>query len=334
MLKEIIEQKETILRTLEHTSAHLKAFVRTLVKEKGAYMIGSGTAHKAAMVGEYFFASIAERKINVKRSEEMKVFEQFIKRGTSIIAISQSGETADALEVLEYGASHSAKILSITNTPSSSIARMSKQHLAINTGIEKAVASTKAMTAQMALLLLCAYTDAGDVQRGRQILKDTGANINDMLNPRYSKHVEGIAKRIYKNNTLFIIGRNTLYPIALEAAIKIQEVSYIHAQGFAAGELKHGPIALVEKGTVCIVLGDDIETLSNATELKSRGARIIGIAPTKATVFDLWIRVPDCGIAQPLATVIPVQLLAYYLAIARGIDPDMPRNLAKSVTVK
>ena len=133
---------------------------------------------------------------------------------------------------------------------------------------------------------------------------------------------------------MFIIGRGALYPMALEAAIKIQEVSYIHAQGFAAGELKHGPIALIEKRVPCIVLGDDQETISNAIELKSRGARIIGIAPTHADVFDEWIRVPDCDGAQAIASIVPVQILAYHLATLRGLDPDMPRNLAKSVTVK
>ena len=211
---------------------------------------------------------------------------------------------------------------------------MSHHHLALNTGIEKAIASTKAMTAQMALLLLCAYTDGPGISYGRTLLRETGANINDMLNPRYSKHIEKIAGKIHKHENLFIIGRNSLYPIALEAAIKIQEVSYIHAQGFAAGELKHGPIALIEKGTVCIVLGSDKETISNAIELQSRGATILGIAPENNDVFTHWIRVPDCSEAQPIATVIPIQLLAYYLAIKRGLDPDMPRNLAKSVTVK
>ena len=122
--------------------------------------------------------------------------------------------------------------------------------------------------------------------------------------------------------------------MALESAIKIQEVSYIHAQGFAAGELKHGPIALIEEGTPCLVLGDDQETISNATELKARGAMIIGVSPERKDVFDQWLKVPDCNGAQAIASIIPVQILAYHLAILRGLDPDMPRNLAKSVTVK
>ena len=122
--------------------------------------------------------------------------------------------------------------------------------------------------------------------------------------------------------------------MALEAAIKIQEVSYIHAQGFAAGEIKHGPIALIEPGVPCLVLGEDLETISNAVELKSRGATIIGVSNKRAEIFDEWLKVPDCAGAQAIASIIPVQILSYYLAIMRDLDPDMPRNLAKSVTVK
>ena len=341
MIKEIFEQKETILSAVDHTDAAICAFVSELTATRGAYLVACGTAHKAAMVAEYFFADIADMKINVVPASEMPAFEKFVRAGTGLLAISQSGETADVLEVLERGRQKGARILSITNTPSSSIARMSDAHLPINAGPEKAVASTKAATSQMALLFLCAFAASSKKTRiksrmdiGRSAIWNAASALNDMLNPRYARHVEKLARRIARHDNMFIIGRGALYPIALEAAIKIQEVSYIHAQGFAAGELKHGPIALIEKGTPCIVLGDDAETVANAIELKARGARVIGIAPTQPDVFDLWIRTPECGSAQPIATLIPVQLLAYYLAIARNLNPDMPRNLAKSVTVK
>jgi len=206
--------------------------------------------------------------------------------------------------------------------------------LSINAGPEKAVASTKAATAQMALLFLLAYADINSINMGRHILRSTAASINDMLNPRYEEQIRKVAESIVKKDNLFIIGRGALFPMALEAAIKIQEVSYIHAQGFAAGELKHGPIALIEEGTPCLVLGDDQETISNATELKARGAVIIGVSSERKDVFDQWLKVPDCNGAQAIASIIPVQILAYHLAILRGLDPDMPRNLAKSVTVK
>lgn len=341
MIKEIFEQKETILRAIDHSDSALNKFVKELTNSKGIYLVACGTAHKVAMAAEYFFADIANLKINVVPASEMPAFKKFIKKDTALLAISQSGETADVLEILECGKKKGAKVLSITNVPSSSMARMSDAHLSINAGPEKAVASTKAATSQMALLFLCAYAASNKkthakskTDLGRGGIWNTTSAINDMLNPRYAKHIEKIAKKISKHDNLFIIGRGALYPIALEAAIKIQEVSYIHAQGFAAGELKHGPIALIEKGTPCIVLGDDPETVANAIELKARGATTIGIAPTQPDAFDMWIRVPDCNSAQAIASVIPVQLLSYYLAIARKLNPDMPRNLAKSVTVK
>jgi len=334
MLKEILEQKATIRNTLHHSNDLIDAFVRTLHDASDVYIIGSGTAHKAAMVGEYLFARIAHRKVIARQSEEMRTFLPFVTKDSTLLTISQSGETADALEVLECAQKRKSRLLSITNTPSSSIARMSHHHLPLQCGIEKAVASTKAMTAQMALLLLCAYASAKKLSQGKRILTHACAQINDLFTPRYVSHVKAVATKIATCENLFIIGRDALYPIALEAAIKIQEVSYIHAQGFAAGELKHGPIALIEKGSVCIVLGDDPETLTNAHELRARGATLIGISQQRHALFTHWLRAPDCAEAQPIATVIPVQLLAYFLACARGINPDTPRNLAKSVTVK
>jgi glutamine---fructose-6-phosphate transaminase (isomerizing) len=267
-------------------------------------------------------------------ASEMLVFEQFVHGRTAVMAVSQSGETADVLEVLERSKKKGAKILSITNVESSSIARISDVHLPLRIGPEKAVASTKAATAQMALLFLLAHGEVGTLNKGRQILIALTAGINEMLNPRYEKRVEEIAKKIFTAKNLFIIGRKSLYPMALESAIKIMEVSYIHAQGFSAGEMKHGPIALIEKETPCIILGDDQETVSNAMELKARGAKIIGVSPTRAEVFDEWLKVPQAEGAQAIASIIPVQILAYKLAVLRGLDPDMPRNLAKSVTVK
>lgn len=334
MMKEITDQKETLHRAIDHTDAQMRQAVDLLRECNGAYFIACGTAHKAAMVAEYFFADVSRRKVNIVAASEMSHFRQFINDRTALIAVSQSGETADVLEELEYAKKEGAKILSLTNVESSTMARMSDVHLPINAGPEKAVASTKAATSQMALLLLLAYADAGRLNEGREALRTVAGNVNDMINPRYEDHIRTVAESVVHHDNLFIIGRGTLAPMAYEAAIKIQEVSYIHAQGFPASELKHGPIALIEPGCPVVVLGDDPETLSNAQEVKARGAHVIGISPVRAEVFDQWIRVPNCGIAQCIATIIPIQILSYHLAVLRGVDPDMPRNLAKSVTVK
>lgn len=338
MLKEIFEQKETILRAIHQDPKEIEALAELILKARGVFFIGCGTAGKVAQIGEYFFASIAKRHVNFAPASEFRLFHHFLKPETLILAISQSGETADVLEALETGKEAGSTLASLVNVQGSSIARMSDHSLLIKAGPEKAVASTKAATSQIALLFLLAYATAGKIDTGQKLLIETASQINDMLNPRYLEHIESIAARYKDASDMFIIGRGANYPLALEAAIKIQEVSYIHAEGFAGGELKHGPIALIEKDTPCLVLvGDDEakkEILSNAMELKARGARIIGIGPEREEVFDEWMKVPSSDIASPLVNLIPIQLFAYSLAVAKGLDPDMPRNLAKSVTVK
>jgi glucosamine--fructose-6-phosphate aminotransferase (isomerizing) len=257
---------------------------------------------------------------------------------TLVIVVSQSGETADVLEAMQVAKSKGSKVLAIVNAEGSSIARAADYTLLINAGPERAVASTKALTGQLAVLLLIAYALAGKLPEGKKLLLETGALINDMLNPRYVERLKGLSEKIKNHEDLYIIGKSWNYPMAMESAIKIQEVSYIHAEGFAAGDLKHGPIALIEKGTPCLALigNDEVKNdiLSNCMELKAHGAFIIGISPDRQEVFDEWIKVPDAGNAQAVVNIIPVQVLAYFLAVQRGKNPDMPRNLAKSVTVK
>jgi len=162
--------------------------------------------------------------------------------------------------------------------------------------------------------------------------------LNLMLNDQFCNSIKQLASKIVDWESMYVLGRGLNYSMALEAAIKIQEVSYIHAEGFAGGELKHGPIALIDKGTPCIVFvaNDDVkeEILGNAMEVKARGGYIIGVAPEDNNIFDFWVKVPDVGDASPIVNIVPIQLLAYYLAVEKGCDVDMPRNLAKSVTVK
>jgi glucosamine--fructose-6-phosphate aminotransferase (isomerizing) len=215
---------------------------------------------------------------------------------------------------------------------------MSDISIPLKVGPEKAVASTKATTSQIAILILLAYATIGKIEEGKQLLIGTSGKINDMLNPRYEEHILKLAEKIKDVESMYIIGKGENYPTALEAAIKLQEVSYIHAEGFAGGELKHGPLALIDKQTPVIVLAPKDENykhiLSNAQEVKARGGYMIGISPENNEVFDYWIKVPNADIDSPIINIIPIQILAYHLAVLRNNDPDMPRNLAKSVTVK
>ena len=338
MMKEIMEQKDTLYRAINQEPDLIERVADAIKNAYGTYLIGCGTAGKVCMVAEYMFSSIAKKHVNTSFGSEFANFHHFLTDRSLVIAVSQSGETADTLEALEIAKSKGAKIISIVNVETSTMARISDIVLPIKAGPEKAVASTKATTSQIAILTLLAYAVAGKLHDGEALLINVAGQINDMLNPRYEDHIKKLAEQIQTTESMYIIGRASNYPIALECAIKLQEVSYIHAEGFAGGELKHGPIALISKGTPCIALVANDETkkaiLSNAMEIKARGGFIIGIAPEKDPVFDYWIRVPDVGAASPLINIIPVQILAYHLALLRSNNPDMPRNLAKSVTVK
>src|SRR3989344_1243203 len=338
MLKEIMDQKESIRRAVNQDEEQIQTIADAIRDAKGTFLSGCGTAGKVCMAAEYFFSVIAKHHVNYAPSSEFPLYHHFLLPESLLIVVSQSGETVDVLEAMETAKKKGAKVLAIVNVEGSSIHRAADYTLHINAGPERAVASTKAATGQMAVLLLIAYALAGKLNEGRKVLLEAAEQINDMLNPRYLTHIEGIADRLRKHENLYIIGKSWNYPMALESAIKIQEVSYVHAEGFAGGELKHGPIALIQKGTPCIaLLGEDevkMGTLNNVIELRARGAHTIGVAPVKTEAFDEWIKVPNAGTAQAIVNIIPVQILGYYLAIKRGLDPDMPRNLAKSVTVK
>jgi len=338
MLKEIMDQKESVARAVNQNEDQIRTLAEAIKNAKGTFLVGCGTAAKACMAAEYFFSVIAEKHVNFAPASEFKLYHHFLKPESLVVVVSQSGETADVLEAMQVAKSKGSKVLAICNVEGSTIDREADYSLLINAGPERAVASTKALTGQMAVLMLIAYTMVEKLHEGQKLLLETASKINDMLNPRYVDFIEELAEKIQEKSDLFIIGKSWNYPMALESAIKIQEVSYVHAEGFAGGELKHGPIALIEEGTPCIALvgNDEVKTdiISNAIELKARGGFIIGVAPENNEAFDVWIKVPDAGTAQALVNIIPVQALAYFLAVKRGKDPDMPRNLAKSVTVK
>jgi len=276
--------------------------------------------------------------VNFVVSSEFPNYNHFLTDKTLLVTISQSGETADVMEAVEAARKAGVRVISLVNVMGSSLHRNSDYTFLINAGPEKAVASTKATTSQLALVTLLAYAVTGRLEEGKRLLMETASKVNDMLNPRYEARITRLARKLRNSRDVYIIGRSLNYPMALESAIKIMEVSYIHAQGFAGGELKHGPLALIGGGTPCIVLvandenRDDI--ISNAMEIKARGGYVIGVSPENNDAFDYWLRVPDVGNASPIVNIIPIQILAYHLAVLRGYDPDYPRNLAKSVVVK
>jgi glutamine---fructose-6-phosphate transaminase (isomerizing) len=338
MIKEIMEQKDTIYRAINQNENEIRIIAEEIKHAYGTSLIGCGTAGKVCHAASYIFSKVAKRHVNFIVGSEFPSYEDFLTKKSLVIAVSQSGETADTLEAIEVAKKKGSKVLSIINVEGSSMDRISDFAIHIKAGPEKAVASTKATTSQIAILTLLGYACADRLQEGKTLLIETAGKINDMINPRYEEHIHTLAEKIKDVESMYVIGKAVNYPMALEAAIKLQEVSYIHAEGFAGGELKHGPIALISEGTPCIVLVANDETkrdiLNNAQEIKARGGYIIGVSPENEDVFDYWIKVPDAGNASPIVNIIPVQLLAYHLALLRQNNPDMPRNLAKSVTVK
>ncbi|HKU49559.1 MAG TPA: SIS domain-containing protein, partial [Nitrososphaera sp.] len=256
---------------------------------------------------------------------------------TAVIAISQSGETADVLAATKQAKAAGAKILSIVNVPTSSLARTSDASLAINSGPEIGVAATKSFTGQVSL----AYAILDRMSGGRlgYDRNDVAAKITNLL--AGAEGIERLVKvAVPRVNDIYLLGRSIHFPIALEGALKMKELAYVHAEGIAAGELKHGPLALMDRNAVVFVLNPEDETycdtLSSAHEVKARGAKIIGISNTAHEVYDAIIEIPkmDNELLYPLVEIVPLQLFSYYLALQNNTDPDFPRNLAKSVTVR
>lgn len=338
MLKEIHDQPRVLRNLIEHAAQKVDPLAAMIEPAYGAFMTGCGTASYAALAGTYLFSRIARRHVNFVAGSEFFYQEQYLTPESLIIAISQSGETMDIVESIQLAKKHQSKVAAITNSLGSTLYRMSDMSVLLDAGVEKAVCSTKAFTAMVAVLLMTAYRLEDNLSHALQIIEKAADDIEDMLKPERVSDIQKVADYIKHHQHLFVIGRGLSYAASLEAALKIKEVSYIHAEGFAGGELKHGVIALIEKGTPCLVFTPKDETeaaiVSNAMELKARGGYIIGVGPQQHAVFDVWLKAEDVGDASIITSVIPAQLLGYYLALAKGYDPDKPRNLAKSVTVK
>jgi len=337
MLKEIYEQPKILSGIASNASESVK-IAKEIRKSRGAYFVGCGSASYAAIAGTYLFSKVANRHINFAIGSEFGYHLDFLNKDSLIIPISQSGETMDILESIKKAKEKGAKIACLTNVLGSSLYRMSDYKMLIGAGPEKSVASTKALTGMIAHLILLAYALDGGIKDGQKVLAASADSTKKILSSKSIKSIKLLAGRISESKNTYIIGRGLSYPASLETAMKIKEISYIHAEGLAAGELKHGPLALVEKGTPCIAFLPNDETygsnLAGAMEMKARGGFVIGISFKPHEVFDYYIPVTDAGVGTIIPNIVVAQLLAYFLTIKKGLDPDKPRNLAKSVTVK
>jgi glucosamine--fructose-6-phosphate aminotransferase (isomerizing) len=336
MLKEINEQKFTIKRAIEQDPELISKVTNMINKAYGVFFVGCGTSYHACVSAGYEFAEIAKKHVNVVLASEFRNYEDFLTDKTLMIAVSQSGETADVLDAVKIAKEKGVKIIAIVNVMGSTLTRLADETIMMNAGPEICVLSTKSYTSQLAILLLLAYSAAGRLEEGRALIEKGCSYAGQIVDENLEK-LKKLAELTRDNHDYFLIGRDLAFPSALEGALKIKEVSYIHAEGFAGAELKHGTIALIDKGVPVVTLVTSKTRrliLSNAMEIKARGGYIIGIDSENNELYDYHVHVPDVGQANPILMIIPIQILAYYLALARNCDPDKPRNLAKSVTVK
>jgi glutamine---fructose-6-phosphate transaminase (isomerizing) len=336
-LKEIHEQSSTTSDALTNNEHILQKFCHIVANAKNIYITGSGTSYHSALILKLMLGKYAKIRSETIMSSEFEYTLGPLDDNSAVIAISQSGETADVLHSVKSAKQTGAKILSIVNVSTSSLARISDCSLTLNCGPEIGVAATKSFTGQLAVI----YTIVDKLCKGcigiTLSKTELVAAIRQVLS--IENDIARIVQGINDINDIYILGRSMHYPIALEGALKIKEIAYIHAEGIAAGELKHGPLALIDKNTVMIIInpGDRTfnDTLSNAHEIKARGATVIGISDKDNQVYNHLIKMPHVSdLLYPMVEVIPLQLVAYYLALKKNVDPDYPRNLAKSVTVK
>jgi glucosamine--fructose-6-phosphate aminotransferase (isomerizing) len=328
MIKEIMEEPLVVKRLLMSLKAEQKdafeKFISLMRKAKKITFVAAGTSYHASLLGVYYLHKCGIGAQTIIASE----FEHFIgvDKDTLVIAISQSGETMDVIEALKYAKKNSAKIVSIVNVPYSTVQRGSEASLNIAAGQEICVAATKSFVNQAALMLAIAKEFGYDID-----LDNLPEKITQVL--AMKDKIKKIAEDIYKKHDIYVLGRGLSYPVAREIALKIKEISYIHAEGMMGGELKHGTIALIEKGTPVISLlsGKDYAMVSNTKEVEARGAKVIRIA--NEFEGDIKINTGNDGKFGILAAIVG-QLLTYYIASKKGLPIDKPRNLAKSVTVK
>lgn len=334
-LKEIHEQPETVVRAMMQVPEKLAEFATAISRAKSVLLTASGSSYHAALLLKSRLTREARIRCEVVLAGEFEDQAHFVDRDTVMVVFSQSGETADLLNAIGAGRKMGAKILSVINAAGSSLARESDHVLLLNCGPEVGVAATKSFTAQVMVGNLIA-----DAIIGRNTVGKPGvvsAQVRGAL--KSEEMIQKIAKELSGRTDFYFIARGAHYAIAQEGALKLKELSYVHAEGMPASELKHGTLALIEKGTPVVVIAHSgegfVSTISNAMELQARGAEIIGISDKEHPVFKHMVRIPDAGNSMaPILEVIPLQLLAYFMATERKNDPDYPRNLAKSVTVK
>ena len=356
MLKEIHEQARAVGESLREKTDHeafgldLDSLGDLASNFENIYILACGTAYHASLAAEYMWEKLLPVTIQAAIASEFRVRDQYVDDKTLVIAVSQSGETVDTLMAVRRAREKGARIIALVNNERSAIDREADASVYTRAGIEIGVAATKTFTAQLSVLGLLGYELArrrlGEIPVGLNEelarLSLLSGRITETL--RDESRIERLADELHRQTDALFLARGSLFPIALEGALKLKEISYIHAEAYPAGEMKHGPIALIDEGTPAIfLLSRDVafdKVLGNMEEVKARNGFVVAVTdcptePALQRVADAVLPVPNApGISRPILFTLPLQLLAYYIAVARGTDVDQPRNLAKTVTVE
>ena len=335
-LKEIKEQPKIIHSTLSQNKLILEKVAEELSNANNIYITAAGTSYHSCLIMKQLIATFLRKPSEAIISSEFSYHADLLNDNDVLLTISQSGETADVLSAVQEAKLRNTKIISLVNAPGSSLIRESDISIPLNCGPEIGVAATKSFTSQLAIMYLIVLTMARDMINSDVLfdLEDLMGKIIDL-----DDQLKKLALDLKSCDDFYFIGRGLHYPISLEGALKLKELSYVPAEGFPAGELKHGTLALVEEKTPVFVINpsDDsyTNTLNNAAEMKARGATIIGVSDLPNQLYDIHIPLPKAqSLLYPIIEVIPLQFFAYHMAVVKQRNPDFPRNLAKSVTVK
>ena len=338
MIKEMLEQPQVIRKTAGTDKDELEKAAALISKAKRVFVVACGTALHAGLYGSYLLAKRNNIMVQPISAGELSYFSHLFKKGDLVITVSQSGETADVLEAVRSAHKAGAKVLALVNVLGSSLMRLANRSILTKAGSEICVLSTKAYISQQSMFAMLSGTLLGKTAGAKKELEAVAKDMERILDKKSLAKIKASAKKLAKVPNLYALGRSINYANSLESCLKIKEVSYIHAEGFAGGDLKHGPISLIEKDVPVLIFvspdSTEAEIISNAMEVKARGAYVIGISPNNNSVFDEYFPVADLGDLTPIPAIVYAQLMAYYIALEKKLDPDKPRNLAKSVTVK
>lgn len=326
-LKEIHEQPEKIKTVARNYESEIKQTVHKIQNAKSVYVTGSGTSYNAALIAKQLFVNTTI--VDAIISSESQFVANRFEKDSLLIAISQSGESADVLDTVQLAKSKEMEIIAIVNNAKSSLAQLAETTICLECGPEIGVAATKSFTAQLAVL----YKIYEKLSKNEFNTQEISAAMKETL--KEEENIKKLAQSLKDIQDVYILGRGIHHPIASEASLKLKELAYIHAEGLAGGELKHGPLTLMDEEAYVVLLNPTdvthLHMLNSASQIKSRKAKIIGISNKNHQLYDYWLKIPNTNYF-PFVEIIPIQLLAYYLAIEKKTDPDYPRNIAKCCT--